>query len=391
MKNKLFLEIDRMRPELIDMSDYIFDNPELAFKEIKAVKSLTQYLERNGFYVECGLGSLDTAFRAVYENGTGGPTIGLLCEYDALEGLGHGCAHHMQGPSILGAAVAIKECIKEKPFKLVVYGTPGEEGGGGKIIMLREGYLSDIDLALMMHGGPATQTDVKSLAASSINVTFHGKSAHAALKPELGRSALDALLLTFQGVEFLREHVLEDTRMHYTVSDAGGPCNVVPGKTVGSFMLRSYNSIYLKEVTRRFERIVEGAALMTDTTYEIETEKTLESKIPVYKLNELLMNNAELVDAPVRKPAREKTGSTDFGNVTYILPGACIRVAFVDENVSSHSYDFIHEGKTERAHKAVIIAAKILAGTAFDLVHSPNLVKEIQNEFSRTKEKMNIF
>ncbi|SNS61584.1 amidohydrolase [Anaerovirgula multivorans] len=391
MKDKLFLTIDHMKSELISMSDYIFDNPELAFKEVKASKILTEYLEKNGFVVEKGLGSLSTAFRGVYENGQEGPTVGLLCEYDALEGLGHGCAHHMQGPSIVGAAVAIKEIIKEQPYKLVVYGTPGEEGGGGKIIMLREGYLRDIDVALMMHGGPATQTDIKSLAASSIKITFHGKSAHAALKPEAGRSALDALLLTFQGVEFLREHVLEDTRMHYTVMEAGGPCNVVPAKAVGSFILRSYNSVYLKEVVRRFEKIVEGASLMTETTYEIETEKTLESKVPIYKLNDLLMKNAELVNAPVRRSAREKTGSTDFGNVTYVLPGSCIRIAFVDENASSHSIDFINDGKSERGHNAVITGTKILAGTVTDLINNPQIVKEIQNEFEYTKEKMNIF
>jgi len=388
MKETIFNYINEITSELLGMSDYIFDNPELAFEEFKAAEILTNYLEENGFNVELGLGTLKTAFRAVYENGVGGPTIGLLCEYDALEGMGHACAHQMQGPSIVGAALSIKNVLIDKPYKLIVYGTPGEEGGGGKITMLKEGYLTDIDVALMMHGGPATQTDVKSMASTSISVTFHGESAHAALKPELGRSALDALLLTFHGLEILREHVLEDTRMHYTVIDAGGPSNVVPAKAVGSFNLRSYNSAYLKDVVRRFEKIVEGASLMTETTYEVEIEKTLESKIPVYKLNELLMSNAELIDAPTRRIAREKTGSTDFGNVTYLLPGSCIRVAFVDENLSSHSLDFINDGKSERGHAAVITAAKILAGTTFDVINNPDIVKEIQDEFKSTKEKM---
>lgn len=388
MKARIFDYIDKISPKLINMADTIFDNPELAFKEFKASKLLTDYLKENGFNVEMGLGTLETSFRATFEVGEGGPVIGLLCEYDALAELGHGCAHHMQGPSIVGAAAAIKEMVQDKPYKLVVYGTPGEEGGGGKIIMIRDGYLTDIDVALMMHGGPATQTDVKSLASSTINVTFHGKSSHAALKPEMGRSAFDALLLTFHGVELLREHVLEDTRMHYTVLDAGGPANVVPAKAVGNFSLRSYNSTYLKEVVRRFEKIVEGASIMTETTYEINVLKTLESKVPVYKLNELLMENAELVDAPARKPAREKTGSTDFGNVTYLVPGSCIRVAFVDSDVSSHSTEFADAGKTEKGHNAVITAAKIIAGTAFDMIDNPENVKEIQREFNERKAKM---
>lgn len=389
MKEKLFDNINKQNKKLIEIADYIFDNPELSFKEEKASKVLEDYLEDKGFKVERGLGSLDTAFRAIYENGCDGPNIGLLCEYDALP-FGHGCGHHMQGPAILGAAVAIKELYNEKPFKLTVYGTPAEEGGGGKIIMLNEGYIKEIDVALMMHGGPSTQVDVKSLAADSIQVTFYGKSSHAALKPEQGRSAFDALLLTFHAVEFLREHVLEDTRMHYTVLDAGGPANVVPKIAVGSFSIRSYNSKYLENVLERFKKIVQGAALMTETTYDIDIDKRLDSKIPAYKLNEIIMGNANLINAPSIKPAREKTGSTDFGNVTYLLPGSCIRIAFVDENTSSHSQEFLNDGKTERGHKAVINASKILAATVYDLINNPCLVSEIKDEFKNTKSLMDI-
>lgn len=387
MKNKLFKSIELRKDKLIEMADYIFDNPEMAFEEYKASKLLTDYLTLEGFDVQLGLGSLGTAFKATYENGDSGPNIGLLCEYDALP-MGHGCAHHMQGPSIVGAASAIKEVYKDKPFKLTVYGTPAEEGGGGKIIMLREGYLKELDVSLMMHGGPATQVDVKSLAASSIKVIYHGKSSHAALKPEEGRSALDALLLTFQAVEFQREHVLEDTRMHYTVTDAGGPNNVVPEIASGSFSLRSYNSAYLETIVKRFEDIVKGAALMTGTTYEIIREKDLDSKVPVYKLNELIMENANFVNAPMIKPSREKTGSSDFGNVMYLIPGSCIRLSFVDENASSHSQEFLDSGKTEVGHDAIIYSSKILAATVYDLIHKPNLLNDIKEEFKETKDKM---
>lgn len=389
MKESLFKNIDDRSSNLVAMADYIFDNPELAFKECKASKLLTDYLKKHGFNVELGLGSLDTAFKAVFENGIGGPNIGLLCEYDALP-MGHGCGHHMQGPAIVGAAAALKELYKDKPYKLTIYGTPAEEGGGGKIKMINEGYIKELDVALMMHGGPATQVDVKSLAASSIKVIYHGKSSHAALKPEQGRSALDALLLNFHAVEFLREHVLEDTRMHYTVVDAGGPNNVVPDTAVGSFSLRSYNSSYLKSVIERFEDIVKGAALMTGTTYEIIREKELDSKVPVYSLNELIMSNAKLINAPNIRPAREKTGSSDFGNVTYIIPGSCIRIAFVDENASSHSQEFLNDGKTQRGHEAVINAAKILAGTAFDLIDNTSMLLEVKREFMDRKAKMSL-
>ena len=384
MKEALFEVIDRLGGELTALSDDIFDHPEVGYEEYRASGLLCDLLEREGFAVERGIAGIPTAFRAVYENGVDGPSMGLLCEYDALP-QGHACGHQMQGPAIVGAAFALKELLKEAPYKLIVYGTPAEEGKGGKVTMLEEGYLQDMDVALMMHGGPATQTDIHSMAKVSAKVTFHGKSAHAALKPEAGRSALDALLLSFQGVEFLREHVKEDTRIHYTVTDAGGPCNVVPQTASGEFGIRSYDSAYLDELIRRFENIVKGAALMTETTGEIRYGKRIEGKIPVLKLNELLVENAAYYQAPNLQPDREKTGSTDFANVMYRIPGACIRVAFVAPGTSSHSQEYVDAGKSGEAHNAVLCGAKILAATAADLVMRPELLAKVREEFRSKK------
>ena len=384
MKEEIGLLLEKERERLCSMSDAIFDRPEIAFEEVFAPGLLEDYLEEKGFQVKRGLGSLPTAFRAEYQQGEGGPAIGLLCEYDALP-QGHACGHQMQGPAIVGAAFVLKELLKEASYKLIVYGTPAEEGKGGKVTMLEEGYLQDMDVALMMHGGPATQTDIHSMAKVSAKVTFHGKSAHAALKPEAGRSALDALLLSFQGIEFMREHVKEDTRIHYTVTDAGGPCNVVPQTASGEFGIRSYDSGYLDELIRRFENIVKGAALMTETNGEIRYGKRIEGKIPVLKLNELLMENAAYYQAPNLQPDREKTGSTDFANVMYRIPGACIRVAFVAPGTSSHSQEYVDAGKSGEAHNAVLCGAKILADTATGLVLKPGLLAKVREEFRSKK------
>jgi aminobenzoyl-glutamate utilization protein B len=386
MKEQLLDFIDSVKNELIYMADYIFDNPEIGLEEYKASKLLSDYLEENGFKVERGVGGLDTAFRAIYENGIGGPSFGLLCEYDALERLGHACGHHAQGPAIIGAALALKNLKTTKPFKVVVYGTPAEETVGGKIIMLENGCFKDIDVALMMHLGPETCVDVKSMALSEYKVTYHGKSAHAALKPEDGRSALDALLLSFQGIEFLREHVKEDTRLHYTVLDAGGAANAVPEKAVGSYYVRSYNTDYLKHVNKRFIDVLKGAALMTGTEVEIELEKELAAKIPVLSLNDIVMDNAKLVGAPVISKPREKTGSTDFGNVMYTVPGTAIRVHFVPPGTSSHSKEYLDNGKTDKAYNAIIYAAKILAGTCYDMLMDSVLFEEVRNEFKTNLE-----
>lgn len=385
MKEHVFQSVEAQRPVLCAMADDIFDHPELGFQEFHAQKLITDYLTSCGYEVELGTGGVETAFRAVYQNGQGGPRIGLLCEYDALEGLGHACGHHMQGPAILGAARALKECAGDNPFTVVVYGTPAEETAHGKLRMLEAGCFHDIDVALMMHGSPTTTVDVKSMAMSSFTVTFHGKKAHAALKPEAGRSALDALLVAFQGVEFLREHVPEDTRMHYTITQLPGPANVVPDTAVGKFSLRSYSRKALDEVVERFHKIIQGAALIADVTYDIKEGDRLANKIPVLSLNRLLMDNAQLVNAPRLAPPREKTGSSDFSNVMYELPGSCIRVAMVPPGTSSHSPEFLSAGKGEEAHDAVIIAAKVLAGAAWDMIEDPAVLAEIKEEFQANR------
>lgn len=387
LRKKLYENIEKQRLTLTTMADDIFDNPEAGLTEYRASTLLCDKLRRCGFEVEQGICGLPTAFRAVFTNGTGGPSIGLLCEYDAIEGFGHACGHHLQGPAITGAATAIKEELGEHPFRLVVYGTPAEETVGGKIIMQEGGAFQDIDIALMMHGAPTTCVDVKSMALQSCEVTFHGTATHAAIDPAGGRSALDALLLAANGVEFMREHTEDDTRLHYTILDAGGPSNKIPCLAKGEFTVRSYDTDYILSLYERLLNIFRGAALMADVDFEVKPEPFFKAKIPVLKLNELIMENAEKAGAPAIRPPREKTGSTDFGNLMYELPGSCIRVAFVEEGTSPHSQAYLDAGKSEAAHNAIITGAKVLAGVTADLIYRKELLSEIQAEFRGSKEK----
>ncbi|MFR4549450.1 MAG: M20 family metallopeptidase [Clostridiaceae bacterium] len=391
LKEVMFRDIDGIRNEMTAMADDIFDHPEIGLEEFHAQKVLTDWLEKEGFAVERGVAGVETAFKAVYRHGEGGPNIGLLCEYDALPGIGHACGHHMQGPSILAAAKALKDAEIREPYTITVYGTPAEESVSGKIRMIQNGCtFEELDAALMMHGGPATQVDVKSLANSKYKVIFHGVSAHAAIKPEKGRSALDALILAFQGIEFLREHVNSDVKIHYTVVNCGGtPANVVPAYAEASVYVRSYNRAYLDTVCRRFEKVLKGAAMMTETEVEIIEEKKVDNKIPVLTLNDLVMKQAEEIHAPQIAPAREKTGSTDFGNVMRRVPGTCARIAFVAPGAAAHSQEYIEAGKTEAAHDAVIYGAKILAGTALELIEDPELLKQAKEEFRKNLAKEN--
>lgn len=395
LKKLLGEVIEMHRAELCKMADLIYDFAEKSAEEYKSMELLTDYLQNEGFTVERGI-ALDTAFRATWDNCRAAvddegkntaPVLGILVEYDALEDIGHACGHHMQGPAGIGAAIAIKEVMKDYPFKLVIYGTPAEETLGGKIIMLDAGYMKELDLALMSHGSPNTSVDEKCMALENFVVTFHGVKSHAAISPDEGRSALDAALLSFHAIEMLREHVKDDTRMHYTIRNAGGPPNVVPDLTVAEYTLRSYSTSYLNTVVERFYNILKGAALMTDTTYDIQRDLPFKSKIVCYSVNDLLMKNAAYEKAPSIAAPRKKTGSTDFGNVLYEIPGSCIRIAFTKPDAQPHSQEYLEAGKTDKAHDAICYAAKIMADTFCDVITTPGLLTQIKEEFYAAKQK----
>ena len=395
LKKLLGEVIEMHRAELCKMADLIYDFAEKSAEEYKSMELLTDYLQNEGFTVERGI-ALDTAFRATWDNCRASvddegentaPVLGILVEYDALEDIGHACGHHMQGPAGIGAAIAIKDVMKDYPFKLVIYGTPAEETLGGKIIMLDAGYMKELDLALMSHGSPNTSVDEKCMALENFVVTFHGVKSHAAISPDEGRSALDAALLSFHAIEMLREHVKDDTRMHYTIRNAGGPPNVVPDLTVAEYTLRSYSTSYLNTVVERFYNILKGAALMTDTTYDIQRDLPFKSKIVCYSVNDLLMKNAAYEKAPSIAAPRKKTGSTDFGNVLYEIPGSCIRIAYTTPDAQPHSQEYLEAGKTDKAHDAICYAAKIMADTFCDVITTPGLLTQIKEEFYAAKQK----
>ena len=395
LKKLLGEVIEMHRAELCKMADLIYDFAEKSAEEYKSMELLTDYLQNEGFTVERGI-ALDTAFRATWDNCRASvddegentaPVLGILVEYDALEDIGHACGHHMQGPAGIGAAIAIKDVMKDYPFKLVIYGTPAEETLGGKIIMLDAGYMKELDLALMSHGSPNTSVDEKCMALENFVVTFHGVKSHAAISPDEGRSALDAALLSFHAIEMLREHVKDDIRMHYTIRNAGGPPNVVPDLTVAEYTLRSYSTSYLNTVVERFYNILKGAALMTDTTYDIQRDLPFKSKIVCHSVNDLLMKNAAYEKAPSIAAPRKKTGSTDFGNVLYEIPGSCIRIAFTKPDAQPHSQEYLEAGKTDKAHDAICYAAKIMADTFCDVITTPGLLTQIKEEFYAAKQK----
>lgn len=382
---KIYALVESMQDKMIEINDYIYDNPELGNNEVKAHKLLTETFAEHGFTVDKKVSGLQTAFRATYSIGTGGPKIGLLCEYDALKDLGHGCGHNMQAAAITGAALALAKGLGETPATIIVYGTPAEETTSGKVPMTKDGVFDDLDVALMMHGSDRTTVDGSSLAVNCFDFIFDGKSAHAAIAPDQGISALDAVLLTFNGIEYLREHVSPDVRFHGIITDGGKAPNMVPEHAVAQFYIRASDRPRLDTVIERVLNIARGAALMTGATLTIHEVKAYDNKINVEALNEVLLAHAQAAGATNITPPRKLTGSTDFSCVTYRVPGAALRVAFVPMDTSSHTVEWVLASKSKAAHEAVLVAAKALAGCCYELVNTPGLLQKIKRAFDVAK------
>lgn len=384
-KEELYVIVDRIQDTLIQMSHFIFDNPELGNKEFKAHELLTGYFEEQGFSVEKEIIGLRTAFRATYTLGKGGYNIGLLCEYDALEGLGHACGHHMQAPAIAGAAIALAKGLENLNATITVIGTPAEETTSAKIPMVKAGIFNNLDVAFMMHAGDCTTVDGKSLALNLVDFIFEGKASHAAIAPDKGISALDAVLMTFNGIEYLREHVRPDVRIHGVITDGGKAANIVPERAAAQFYIRADDRPYLETVVERVYNVARGAALATSASLTINEQKAYDNKVNVEALNQLVLANARSLGAPNITPPRKLTGSTDFSCVTYLVPGACLRIGFIAAGVSSHSIEWLEAAKSKQAHNAIVIAAKVIAGSCYDLLESPELMGQIKQAFDRAK------
>ena len=384
-KEKLLASVAAQQEHLFDLSCQIFDFNDRNGTEYTSSALCADELEKLGFTVERGIGNQETSFRAVWKNGEGGPNIGILGEYDSLVGKGHACGHHLQTTAAIGAVKAMQDVFAgtDVPMTLTVYGTPAEETYGGKIIMQEAGCFTELDICLGTH---ASRTEGfvggSSMALNSYVVTYHGKSAHAAGSPWMGRSAMDAMLLTFQGLEFLREHVKDGTRMHYSIKEAIGPSNVVPQKACAGFTLRSRDNGYLPELDERFRNVVNGACMMTDTTAEIEKKPTYLARKRNDTLSAVAKTNFELLNIPLGEQlVRDSGGSTDFGNVSGIVPGILIYLPYLD--APGHTDEWVAAGKTDHARNCLLTSTQMLATVMHDLVLNPEIIRKAKEEFDK--------
>ena len=405
---------------------------EVGFKEVKSSALLQNTLRENGFDVKANVAGMPTAFIASY--GSGKPVIAILAEYDALPGLsqkataekisveggtaGHGCGHHLFGTASVAAGIEIKKLIEQKNFKgtVRVYGCPAEEGGSGKVYLVRDGFFNDVDAAIHWH--PDNENSVMKgefLANSSAKFRFHGVSSHAAASPEKGRSALDAVEAMNNMVNMMREHVPQETRIHYIISNGGKAPNVVPDFAEVYYYVRNPKKDNVQQIFERVVKAAEGAALGTGTTMDFEIvggthdlllNNTLDEAMQVNLLKVGGVNYSKdeiefgkkiqstfgfkappIEEAKLIQPLKFKPGggSSDVGDVSYTVPTVGLSAATWFPGTPAHSWQAVACGGTEVGTKGMMVAAKAMSLTAIDLFTNPLLLQKAKDDFIKAK------
>lgn len=383
-KEKIIQAVDSRDKELREMALKIHANPELAFKEFKAAEWLTAYLEKEGFEIERGVADLETAFIATWEGEPGGPTIGILAEYDALPGLGHACGHNIIGTSAVGAAIALKDAFPNLKGKIKVIGTPAEEDGGGKILMCDKGIFDDLDAVMMTHPKEKTIVLRGGLACIGATFKFHGKAAHAASAPENGISALDAMLNSFAAINSLREYFTDDVRVHGIITNGGDAPNVVPAYCEAEFIIRAKTSKTLVAVKEKVYNAVKGSSMAVGATCEIEEGLLYAERNNNLALAAIHTENLEAMGVEVFEAQKQGgVGSSDFGNVGQIVPAIHPYIHVGDAR--THTPEFTEATKSEAGMIGLNNAAKSMAMTTYDLCTDESALKRVKDEFAEWK------
>ncbi|MFV0491951.1 MAG: M20 family metallopeptidase [Pseudorhodobacter sp.] len=451
MKNsdRIWDHVEEHRQDYIHLANQIFDTPEVAYTEKKSAAAHLARLEAEGARITKDLAGIPTAIMG--EWGEGGPVIAILGEYDALPGLGqeaglaeprstghfgHGCGHNLLGSAASLAAVALRDWLRETghPGRVRYYGCPAEEGGAAKTFMVREGCFDDVDAAITWHPGDYTGLMVPAMLANArIDFTFHGIASHAAASPEMGRSALDAVELMNIGVNYMREHMPDDARVHYAYLDAGGEApNVVQSHARIRQLIRARDNKGLRDLVTRVNDIAKGAALMSGTRVEPKLVSAVSNMLPSPVLERLMESHILTLGAPgfdaadrdfageIRKtlgeahpaetfrrsgrqmdpdmlladfvvPMAEQAGavqgSTDVADVSWAVPTVQCWVATCALGTPFHSWQLTAQGKSPAAHKGMIHAAKIMAATARDLIDRPDLLAQAKAEHAALLER----
>lgn len=386
MKQTILSTINAHATSFKELSLFIGNHPELGNEEFKASNRLIEAFEHHGFHVDRELLGLKTAFMATHRAGNPGPVIAFFCEYDALPGLGHACGHHLIASMGLAAAVGLKSVVDEIGGVIRVYGTPAEESDGAKAPMSKAGLFDDVDAAMMVHPFYCHRSSSYSLARNSYQFDFYGKPAHAAAAPHEGINALDAVIQLFNAVNALRLQLQSDSRIHGIIPIGGAAANIITEHARAQFSIRSASRSYTDTLVEKVKNCAEGAALQIGCTLEMmEYRQPYDELSTNNQLSELYNHNlcALGVDQDEIKVVNT-VGSLDFGNVSHRCPAIHPYVKIMEEVHMIHTPSFRELARKDRALEGMILGAKAMASTAYDVITTPELLQAIKNEFNTT-------
>jgi len=384
VKDAIAQAVDRLAGDLESLSRKIHDNPELGYQETKACGWLAEFLGGQGFKVEKGVGGVETAFRATIETG-GGPTIAILCEYDALPGIGHACGHNVIAAAGAGAGAALATVRGQLPGgRVQVIGTPAEEGGGGKVKLIQSGVFKDVDCAMMIHGFDRTLLHQDLLGIVRATFEFTGKASHASADPWEGINALDACIQTFNNVSMLRQQVRPECRIHGIITNGGAAANIIPEFAAATFYVRAPRIDLMWELYKRVVACAEGAARAAGATLEvIQPDNVYEPMKRNQTLLDLFAANMKSAGLSEGEPIPDRLGSSDIGNVSRVIPAIQPMIGIAPTGMAIHTRDFADAAIKPLARAGLLAAAKTMAMTTLDLLAEPARVQAAKEEFAR--------
>lgn len=389
LKQSIKAEVDSLLPRLVEVSDWIGRHPELGSEEYESSKLLADELEKHGFKIERDLLGMETAFLATYRGRAPGPRVAFLAEYDALPGVGHGCGHNIIGTAAVGAGISLSRLLRDLPGEVLVFGTPAEEGHGpsasAKKRMVDEGLFNDVDVVMMIHPTSGrSMVSTSSLAIGSVTIVFKGKTSHAAASPELGINALNAAMITYMAVHANRQQFRRDANavIHGILTEGGLASNVIPDRAVLQYGVRSSDDSYVPELIKMVENCARGAAIATGCEVEIVSRPGLKSKVRNETLEKLFARvfqelGVDAEDLAVSL-ARPPQASTDFADVTHVVPGITAMIAITPKRVAGHSRELAEATLSEDGHRGLEIGTKMLAVAGIEVLTDPQLLQEIK-------------
>jgi amidohydrolase len=382
IKDRIAAEVERRAEVLLDVSHRIHERPELCFEEHHAADLLAGVLEDEGFDVERGAAGMETAFLA--RAGSSGPTVAVFCEYDALPEIGHACGHNVIGAAGLGAGLAAAALADELGGQVLVVGSPAEEGGGGKVFLADRGALEGVDAAMMVHPADGDLKAMNVIAIQQVHVKYHGEAAHAAAFPHRGRNALDAAVLGYVNVAALRQHIRPTERIHGIFTDAGDKPNIVPNYAAAEWYVRSPTLRLLQALKQRVLTCLESGAAAAGCTMEHEwIDPAYADMIDNPVLVDLFSANAERVGRTMADPttAENVVGSTDMGNISYVVPSIHPMLRVAPRGVPIHTPEFTGYARGEDGDQAVLDGASAMAMTVADLWLDPGRLEAARASF----------